>query len=156
MQHSQLLKETDRSERGKKTEEEQMDDVVIVFFMCSLSSTQNHKSKKKNFLNFCVYLEPIRIYSFAEHSECSSVCLCLLRSLFPCSKMVYSSSKIKLGYILWYSPTQRILKPFLFVPWSEDQRTRNWWPEVVRLKGVGRSPLSVARVGLLAVGPGKG
>lgn len=41
------------------------------------------------------------------------------------------------------------------MPWSEDQRTRNWWPEVVRLKGVGRSPLSVARVGLLAVGPGR-
>lgn len=39
------------------------------------------------------------------------------------------------------------------MPWSEDQRTRNWWPEVVRLKGVGRSPLRVARVGLLAVGP---
>lgn len=45
------------------------------------------------------------------------------------------------------------MKPFLLVPWSDDQRTRNWWLEVVRLKGVGRSPLSVAREGLLAVGP---
>lgn len=47
------------------------------------------------------------------------------------------------------------MKPFLLVPWSDDQRTRNWWLEVVRLKGVGRSPLSVAREGLLAVGPGE-